>query len=49
FGYDPSLAPGSHAAFTRSLTLPFYPQMDEASFDKIAIELRAAVSECTVR
>ncbi len=43
YGYDPSLVPSSHAAFHRSLTLPFYPQMDEASFDKIAIELRAAV------
>ena len=43
FGYTTGQMPGSHAAFTRSITLPLYPQMSEADIDQVAAAVRQAV------
>ena len=43
FGYATGQLPGSHAAFTRSITLPLYPQMSEADIDQVAAAVRKAV------
>ncbi len=43
FGYKPGDLPGSAAAFSRSLALPFYAQLTEDDLDLIALSVRAAV------
>lgn len=45
FGYRPGQLPRSHAAFTRTITLPLYPQLTEVDLDIIATALAAAVSD----
>lgn len=44
YGYAEGQLPNSHAAFTRTITLPLYPQMKEADLDTIATELRAVIA-----
>jgi dTDP-4-amino-4,6-dideoxygalactose transaminase len=44
FGYVSGQLPNSHAAFTRTITLPLYPQMDERDLDSIATELQAVIA-----
>ena len=44
FGYVSGQLPNSHAAFTRTITLPLYPQMDEQDVDSIATELQAVIA-----
>jgi len=41
FGYKSGQLPNSHAAFTRTITLPLYPQMDESDLDQVADTLNA--------
>lgn len=43
FGYKPGQLPNSHAAFTRTITLPLYPQMSETDLDLIADALKQSV------
>ena len=43
FGYKSGQLPNSHAAFTRTITLPLYPQMNESDLDLIANALRLSV------
>jgi len=43
YGYQAGQLPNSHAAFTRSLTLPLYPQMTDADLDTIADALRESL------
>jgi dTDP-4-amino-4,6-dideoxygalactose transaminase len=43
FGYKRGQLPNSHAAFTRSITLPLYPQMSESDLDLIADALEKSV------
>ncbi len=44
YGYVSGQLPHSFAAFTRTLTLPLYPQMSEADLDTIALHLRAVIA-----
>jgi dTDP-4-amino-4,6-dideoxygalactose transaminase len=44
FGYKAGQLPNSHAAFTRTITLPLYPQMSESDLDVIAAQLGKAVN-----
>jgi len=44
FGYKTGQLPVSHAAFTRTITLPLYPQMSHADIDLIAASLRSIVT-----
>ncbi len=44
YGYHAGQFVNSHAAFMRSITLPLYPQMDEASLDVVSSQLRAAIA-----
>jgi dTDP-4-amino-4,6-dideoxygalactose transaminase len=41
FGYKSGQLPASHAAFTRTITLPLYPQMGEGDLDQVADTLKA--------
>ncbi|MBE0680759.1 MAG: DegT/DnrJ/EryC1/StrS family aminotransferase [Anaerolineales bacterium] len=43
FGYKPGQIVNSHAAFTRTITLPLYPQLSEADLDVIARTLKAVM------
>jgi len=43
YGYRAGQLPQSHAAFTRAMTLPLYPQLTDDDLDVIAATLRAAV------
>jgi perosamine synthetase len=43
YGYIAGQLPNSHIAYTRTITLPLYPQMSETDLDTIAAELQAAV------
>jgi dTDP-4-amino-4,6-dideoxygalactose transaminase len=43
FGYQSGQLPNSHAAFTRTITLPLYPQMNESDLDQIADTLKAVI------
>jgi dTDP-4-amino-4,6-dideoxygalactose transaminase len=43
FGYKSGQLPNSHAAFTRTITLPLYPQMNESDLDQIADTLKVVV------
>jgi perosamine synthetase len=43
FGYQSGQLPNSHAAFTRSITLPLYPQMSESDLDLVADTLKAVL------
>lgn len=43
FGYRTGQLPNSHAAFTRTITLPLYPQMSENDLGLIAETLKAVV------
>jgi perosamine synthetase len=43
FGYRTGQLPKSHLAFTRSITLPLYPQMSENDLDIISDSLRNSV------
>jgi dTDP-4-amino-4,6-dideoxygalactose transaminase len=43
YGYQPGQLTASHNAFTRSITLPLYPQLSEAELDQIAAAVRRAV------
>jgi len=43
FGYKSGQLPNSHAAFTRTITLPLYPQMSENDLDLIADTLKAVI------
>jgi len=45
YGYVTGQLPNSHAAFTRTITLPLYPQMSEADLDVIVDGLRNSVGE----
>lgn len=44
YGYRPGQLPNSHAAFTRTITLPLYPQLTESELDTIAVALRSAIA-----
>jgi perosamine synthetase len=44
YGYVSGQLPSSHAAFTRTITLPLYPQMSEADLDTVATHLQAAIA-----
>jgi perosamine synthetase len=44
YGYVSGQLPNSHAAFTRTITLPLYPQMNEADLDTVATQLQAAIT-----
>jgi perosamine synthetase len=44
YGYVLGQLPNSHAAFTRTITLPLYPQMSEADLDTVATQLQAAIT-----
>lgn len=44
YGYVTGQLPRSHAAYTRSLTLPLYPQMSEEDLELIAAQLKVAIS-----
>jgi dTDP-4-amino-4,6-dideoxygalactose transaminase len=43
YHYEPGDLPGSYRAFRQSLTLPLYPQLQEADLDRIAATLRRAL------
>ena len=43
YGYVSGQLPNSHAAFTRTITLPLYPQMSENELDMIASQLQAVI------
>lgn len=43
FGYVPGQLPTSHKAYTRAITLPLYPQMNEEDLDSIAVSLEATI------
>jgi dTDP-4-amino-4,6-dideoxygalactose transaminase len=43
YGYQSGELPNSHAAFTRSVTLPLYPQMSEADMDLVVAALDASI------
>ena len=43
YGYQAGQLPNSHAAFTRSITLPLYPQMTETDLDTIAHALTESI------
>ncbi len=43
FGYRTGQLPNSHAAFTRTVTLPLYPQMNHSDLDAIADSLYRVV------
>jgi dTDP-4-amino-4,6-dideoxygalactose transaminase len=43
FGYKSGQLPNSHAAFTRTITLPLYPQMGESDLDQVADTLKAVL------
>jgi dTDP-4-amino-4,6-dideoxygalactose transaminase len=43
FGYKAGQLPNSHAAFSRTITLPLYAQMTDADLDQIAATLRLIV------
>lgn len=43
YGYKTGQLKNSHIAYTKSITLPLYPQMDLADLDLIAAELEAVV------
>ncbi len=43
FGYHTGQLPNSHSAFTRTITLPLYPQMNESDLDVVANSLREVV------
>jgi dTDP-4-amino-4,6-dideoxygalactose transaminase len=43
FGYQSGQLPNSHAAFTRSITLPLYPQMSEADLDSVSQVLKTLI------
>jgi perosamine synthetase len=45
FGYKTGQLPNSHAAFTRTITLPLYPQMKESDLDLLADTLKVVVQE----
>jgi perosamine synthetase len=45
FGYISGQLPNSHTAFTHSVTLPLYPQMDETALDQITNTLRIVIQE----
>jgi perosamine synthetase len=44
FGYRTGQLPKSHIAYTRSITLPLYPQMSERELDIISASLRKSVT-----
>jgi dTDP-4-amino-4,6-dideoxygalactose transaminase len=43
YDYVSEQLPNSHAAFTRTITLPLYPQMTEVDLDTVATQLQAAI------
>lgn len=43
YGYVPGQLSNSHAAFKHTITLPLYPQMDEADLDIIAVQLQRVI------
>lgn len=43
YGYVSGQLANSHAAFTRTITLPLYPQMSEADLDTIATQLKTVI------
>jgi dTDP-4-amino-4,6-dideoxygalactose transaminase len=45
FGYKSGQLPNSHAAFTHTLTLPLYPQMNESDLDMVADTLKAVIKD----
>lgn len=45
YGYQAGALPNSYKAFTRSLTLPLYPQMDEYDLETIVEALKKSISE----
>lgn len=45
YGYTTGQLTNSHAAYTRTVTLPLYPQMTEVDLDMIAGELKAAIAK----
>lgn len=45
FGYKTGQLINSHAAFTRSITLPLYPQMSESDLDLVADTLKLVLSQ----
>ena len=45
YGYQPGDLPNSYKAFTQSLTLPLYPQMDEGVLELIVNTLRLSLEE----
>jgi perosamine synthetase len=44
YGYVSGQLPNSHAAFTRTITLPLYPQMSEADLDLVATQLQSVIA-----
>lgn len=44
FGYRSGQLPNSHAAFTRTITLPLYPQMNESDLDLVTGTLKKVIS-----
>jgi perosamine synthetase len=44
YGYSSGQLPNSHIAFTKSITLPLYPQMSAADLDTIASALKEVVA-----
>lgn len=44
FGYMPGQLKNSHEAFTKSITLPLYPQLTETDLDFIAYTLRKSIT-----
>lgn len=49
YGYVSGQLPNSYAAFTRTITLPLYPQMSEADLETIALVLREVVESGVAR
>jgi dTDP-4-amino-4,6-dideoxygalactose transaminase len=45
YHYKTGQLPNSHVAFTKSITLPLYPQLSECDLDIIAQQLKSAVSK----
>lgn len=45
FGYQPGDLPNSYQAFTQSLTLPLYPQMEEEDLETIKRALQKSLAE----
>lgn len=45
FGYVSGQLPNSHAAFTRSIALPFYPQMTETDLDTLVKAFRKVLEK----